>query len=313
MMAGITGDPSRLASLSRRAKAAADARGDLAVAALAMKSEGTALFLQGDSAGAMKLGKSAVALARAACDGYWLAHVLGEIGVVAADAGDLVQGANMLEEALAIDRARGDRLLSAVRLSDLGVVAHMSGDEAAAFSHYTESVRNFWEAGGVWYLASPLAGLAAIAASREPEAAARLIGAAEALRERGGQSGWRFERERDEQTVERLWTALGEEAFDREKSIGRSMPLSEGVAIAGALSIETEIPAGVPVGSGEVLSARELEVLRLLVAGHSDKVIAEMLEIRPRTASKHVENILAKLGVSTRGEASVYAVRNGLA
>jgi pimeloyl-ACP methyl ester carboxylesterase/DNA-binding CsgD family transcriptional regulator len=62
-----------------------------------------------------------------------------------------------------------------------------------------------------------------------------------------------------------------------------------------------------------VLSPREREVLRLLVAGRSDREIAERLFISSRTASKHVGNILAKLDVGSRGEAAVRAVQDDLA
>jgi DNA-binding CsgD family transcriptional regulator len=60
------------------------------------------------------------------------------------------------------------------------------------------------------------------------------------------------------------------------------------------------------------LSSREFEVLQLLVASQSDREIAETLFISPRTASKHVGAILAKLEVTSRGEAAVLAVRHGL-
>lgn len=60
------------------------------------------------------------------------------------------------------------------------------------------------------------------------------------------------------------------------------------------------------------LSPREQEVLRLLVAGRSDREIAERLFISSRTASKHVGNILAKLDVGSRGEAAVRAVQDNL-
>jgi DNA-binding NarL/FixJ family response regulator len=49
-----------------------------------------------------------------------------------------------------------------------------------------------------------------------------------------------------------------------------------------------------------------------VTAGLSDKEIGESLYISHRTASKHVANILAKLGVSSRSEAAVRAVRDGL-
>jgi predicted ATPase/DNA-binding CsgD family transcriptional regulator len=313
VMASIAGDAEGAAILAREAKAAAETRGDLSAVAMAMKSMSLALILQGDPVGAKELGESAVALARVGGDDVWLAHVLGDFGTVDAEAGDLARGINLIEEALAIERARGDRLMSAIRLSDLGVLAHMGGDEASAFRNYAESVRNFWEAGSIWYLASPLTGLAAIAAAQEPETATRLIGAAEALRERGGQSGWPLERERDEQAVTRLRATLGEEAFVREQSIGRSMPLSEVITLAEALATGMAQSAEASTSSAFGLSAREREVLQLLVTGYSDKEIAAALSISPRTASKHVGNILAKLGVSSRGEASVHAVREGLA
>jgi pimeloyl-ACP methyl ester carboxylesterase/DNA-binding CsgD family transcriptional regulator len=74
-------------------------------------------------------------------------------------------------------------------------------------------------------------------------------------------------------------------------------------------------PGGVEIGAAgpaTVLSPREREVLRLLVAGRSDREIAEQLFISPRTASKHVGNILAKLEVASRGEAAVRAVQDEL-
>jgi class 3 adenylate cyclase/DNA-binding CsgD family transcriptional regulator len=75
-------------------------------------------------------------------------------------------------------------------------------------------------------------------------------------------------------------------------------------------------PGGVEIGAAAgpatVLSPREREVLRLLVAGRSDREIAEQLFISPRTASKHVGNILAKLEVASRGEAAVRAVQDEL-
>jgi DNA-binding CsgD family transcriptional regulator len=51
---------------------------------------------------------------------------------------------------------------------------------------------------------------------------------------------------------------------------------------------------------------------RLLVAGRSNPELADALSISPRTASTHVEHILAKLGVATRTEAAARAVRDGL-
>ena len=60
------------------------------------------------------------------------------------------------------------------------------------------------------------------------------------------------------------------------------------------------------------LTAREVDVLRLVVAGQSNPQIADALFISPATARTHVSNILAKLGVHSRTEAVDYAHRHGL-
>jgi DNA-binding NarL/FixJ family response regulator len=66
------------------------------------------------------------------------------------------------------------------------------------------------------------------------------------------------------------------------------------------------------VGAEEQLSARELDVLRLIARGMENADIAETLAISPRTAKNHVSNILAKLGMPSRVQAAIYAVRRGL-
>jgi HD-GYP domain-containing protein (c-di-GMP phosphodiesterase class II) len=60
------------------------------------------------------------------------------------------------------------------------------------------------------------------------------------------------------------------------------------------------------------LTAREVEVLRLLARGLSNKEIAARLVISPKTVGNHVEHIYAKVGASSRAVASLYAVRHGL-
>ncbi len=60
------------------------------------------------------------------------------------------------------------------------------------------------------------------------------------------------------------------------------------------------------------LTGRERDVLRLVADGHTNRRIAEELFISPKTASVHVSNILAKLGVAGRGEAAAVAHRLGL-
>ncbi|WP_169738830.1 helix-turn-helix transcriptional regulator [Jiangella gansuensis] len=83
------------------------------------------------------------------------------------------------------------------------------------------------------------------------------------------------------------------------------------------LSRRAHVPlvTGVPAGRGPAsagLTLREYEVLKLVADGRSNREIGEELFISAKTASVHVSNILAKLGVSGRGEAAAVAHRDGL-
>lgn len=60
------------------------------------------------------------------------------------------------------------------------------------------------------------------------------------------------------------------------------------------------------------LSERELEVLKLVVEGKTNQEIGLALKISEKTVEKHLDNVFTKLNVSSRVEAAVYAVREGL-
>ena len=60
------------------------------------------------------------------------------------------------------------------------------------------------------------------------------------------------------------------------------------------------------------LTHREVEVLRLIASGSTDRAIAEELFIGVRTVSTHVSNILNKVGAANRTEAAIYANQHGL-
>jgi DNA-binding NarL/FixJ family response regulator len=64
--------------------------------------------------------------------------------------------------------------------------------------------------------------------------------------------------------------------------------------------------------SPETLTERETEVLRLIGLGRSNKEIALELTIGEKTVKTHVSNILSKLGVASRTQAALHAVRIGL-
>jgi DNA-binding NarL/FixJ family response regulator len=60
------------------------------------------------------------------------------------------------------------------------------------------------------------------------------------------------------------------------------------------------------------LSEREVQVLRLIAAGKSNREIADALIISPNTAARHVSNIFSKTGAANRAEAVTFAAHRGL-
>jgi DNA-binding NarL/FixJ family response regulator len=64
--------------------------------------------------------------------------------------------------------------------------------------------------------------------------------------------------------------------------------------------------------AGHGLTRRELEVLRLVAAGETNKAIAATLVLSERTVDRHVSNIFTKLGISSRTAAAAYAYRHEL-
>ncbi|MGH3042646.1 MAG: response regulator transcription factor, partial [Gaiellaceae bacterium] len=60
------------------------------------------------------------------------------------------------------------------------------------------------------------------------------------------------------------------------------------------------------------LTAREVEVLRLIARGRSNRGVAQQLFIAPKTVGRHVENLYRKIGVSSRADAAVFAMEHRL-
>lgn len=76
-------------------------------------------------------------------------------------------------------------------------------------------------------------------------------------------------------------------------------------ACAGGRRRRSPHPAG--------LSAREVEVLRLVVAGHTNQEIADALRLSPKTVTHHITHILTKTDAANRAAATAFALRHGLA
>jgi DNA-binding NarL/FixJ family response regulator len=84
-------------------------------------------------------------------------------------------------------------------------------------------------------------------------------------------------------------------------------PLSPAIATR----VVEEVAHGA-VSAHDELTPRELDVLTLIARGRSNKVIARELGVAEKTVKTHVSHILAKLGVSDRTQAALYAVKQGL-
>ena len=79
--------------------------------------------------------------------------------------------------------------------------------------------------------------------------------------------------------------------------------------LIGELSTE---PVAQPTAE-ELLTEREIDVLKLVAQGYSNQEIADKLSVSDRTVGKHVSNILEKLHLANRTQAALYALREGLA
>jgi signal transduction histidine kinase/DNA-binding CsgD family transcriptional regulator len=88
-------------------------------------------------------------------------------------------------------------------------------------------------------------------------------------------------------------------------------------ALGGTLHLQTsrysglEIVVTFPLEAAIELTEREMDVIQLLVEGCTNKEIAVRLAVRPRTVKFHLDNIYSKLGITTRTEAAIYALRHG--
>jgi DNA-binding NarL/FixJ family response regulator len=89
-------------------------------------------------------------------------------------------------------------------------------------------------------------------------------------------------------------------------AVAGEVRLDPAVAAALALSLRT------PASSAETLTPREREVITLVAEGRTNREIGKRLGVAERTARTHVSNILTKLGLASRTQAAMWAVREGL-
>jgi DNA-binding NarL/FixJ family response regulator len=119
---------------------------------------------------------------------------------------------------------------------------------------------------------------------------------------RAGASGYLLKDTRREELLAAIkGTARGESFLG---------PAVAGAVMRQAMASPAEPPA--PEIQAEPLTEREVEILSLIVRGHSNPEIAQMLHLARGTVRNYVSTILGKMGVSDRTQAAVEALRRGL-
>jgi non-specific serine/threonine protein kinase len=291
--------------------------GHTAYAALALNNLGLAESALGRDEAAAAHYQECLILARGAANDRLIAMVLGNLGSLALRRGEIDRAAALHQEGLNRRQSIGDQRGIATSLRGLALVALARGDQRRAAELHAESLALAAELGDKDGAIADLESLAALVATHAAELAARFLGAAEALRDAIGIDPSEDERARNTRTTRDFGTSLPSSLVVSARAAGRGSSLhrlaGEAAGAVARFSPSTPSAATSPAAlGGPGLSARELEVLRLIVDGQPDREIAELLFISPRTVGGHVTSILNKLGVNSRSAAAAYAVRHGL-
>jgi predicted ATPase/DNA-binding NarL/FixJ family response regulator len=298
----------------------------------ALRARGEAALGQGATAAAAADFRESLALARKLAQPLVVAQCL--IGLGRADSldGDLDRATEHFEEALRLAAEQQYRRGIADATLGLGDIAAARGDALPAATLYVEALEQFWSLGGVRGPATCLERLAAVVGGQgRAERAARLFGGAEALRARVGVRLTAVERsERDRETAV-LSERLDSASLDTAWAAGRAMALDD--VIADALALAEQLRHGrtrQPVSAGVLterqsaktsvpdlrhpagLTTREVEVLRLVAAGQTNRAIADELVLSLATVNRHIANIYHKINARGRADATSFALRQGL-
>jgi predicted ATPase/DNA-binding CsgD family transcriptional regulator/tRNA A-37 threonylcarbamoyl transferase component Bud32 len=261
-----------------------------------------------------------LALFREIGDKWGVATACMLLGRVALQQGDVTTARSLAEKSVRLCREVGNRLDTSHSLATLAAVAIVQHDWATARALYQESLDFSREMGDKVFIASGLEGLAAVVAMQgEPMWATQLWGAASALRDTIGAPIPPIERADYEEATAAVRIHLGEKAYAAAWSQGRMMTPEQVLQARNQETTHQQSSAGavatslakVPSYPAE-LTAREVEVLRLVAKGLTDRQIAEQLVISPRTVNTHLTSIYNKLGVDSRAAATRFAVEHRL-
>ncbi len=316
LLASSQGEYARACALYEESLALQRELGNKMAIAHTLSQLAKALFdSQGDQARVRSLLEECLTLSHEAGFKEGMAAAQCLFGQLALGQGDLVTARSLAEESVVLYKEMGHRYGTAESLAVLGKVLAAEGDSAAARRLYEESLALSGALGEKWVIAARLVGLGEVVAAQQKLAwAAQLWGAADALRDATGVPIPPVDLADYERSLSAARVHLGERAFAAAWAQGRSMTPEQALAAQGQKpappATATVTPSPVyPAG----LTAREVEVLRLLATGMTDLQIAEKLVLSPRTVHAHISSIYLKLGVTSRSAATRYAIEHHLA
>ena len=309
LVAQDRGDYTEAAAMLEESQALSRELGDQDGIANALNNLGLVARDRGDAARAAALLEESLTLFRQGGNTRGAAWSLNGLGSVARDRGDTERAGVLLEEGLALCRELGDRRGIAWTLHNLGAVAHDRGDDGRAAALHREALGLGYDTADRSIVAACTEALAGVAVARgRAEQAARLLGAAEALREAIGSPLPPARRADYERDLAAVRAVLDEAAAAAAWAEGRALTPEQ------ALEHEDSAHGGSGKGGGPVgpLTRREAEVTRLIARGLTNRQIAVELVITEGTVGTHVEHILRKLDFQSRTQVAAWALRSGL-
>ena len=305
MLAHYQGDYEAERPLAVASLAAARVADDPLTLARALYIE--ALSVVTDAPGATARYREVLALCERLGDDAGIAMACNDLGELARGAGALDEARALYERALALWRAGGDQSGVSRAAHNLGQTMLARGELDGAAALLLESLEASRGIGDRSQDAAALAGLAAVAAARAPSAAAATLhGAAQAEVDAGEVALDPIDEAPFRAAESALRAALGDERFTEAVARGRALSDDE------RRRLVERVVCGAPEPPSDVLTRRELEVVRLMAAGLTNAEIARRLVVSDHTVHRHVSNILGKLSVPSRAAAASLAARRGL-
>ena len=287
---------------------------------LALAAKAAIIARQGDLAGAQRAFEVTLDVLRDN-NGWGVAHTLSGFGNLARACGDYAAALRHFRSALALYQEIDARPEIARCLAGIGWVGLSQGDLELAAESLTTSIRLSLATGQRLAIARGLEALAVLAVARREQArAVTLAGASVALREAAGQVTSASAGARIDALLESARRKLGEPQCTALMAAGAAMSTADAVRFATdtaappagpgtGFSIPAQREASAPDGRGG-LTLREREIATLIARGMSNRGIAGELTISPATAARHVANIFAKLGFSSRAQVAAWAVEH---